>query len=69
MDNIFFTLRQFFLCRIKKIYKEICMNSLIPSIITIIAGLAILIFPRLLSYIVAFYLIIVGVLELVTRLS
>ncbi len=45
------------------------MNSLIPSIITIIAGLAILIFPRLLSYIVAFYLIIVGILELVTRLS
>jgi len=43
------------------------MNSLIPPIITIIAGLAILVFPRLLSYIVAFYLIIVGVLELVAN--
>jgi len=45
------------------------MNSLLSPIITIIAGIAILIFPRLLSYIVAFYLIIVGILELVAKMS
>ena len=45
------------------------MHPFIPSIITIIAGIAILIFPRLLSYIVAFYLIIVGILELFTKMN
>lgn len=39
-------------------------TSLLPPIIAIIAGILILIKPALLSYIVALYLIIVGVLEL-----
>lgn len=38
--------------------------SLLPPIIAIIAGILILIKPALLAYIVALYLIIVGVLEL-----
>lgn len=36
----------------------------LPSLISIIAGILILIYPRLLNYIVASYLIIVGVLGL-----
>jgi uncharacterized membrane protein HdeD (DUF308 family) len=37
---------------------------LVP-VISIIAGILILVFPRLLNYVVALYLIIVGVAELV----
>ncbi len=37
----------------------------LPSIIAIIAGILIFIYPRLLSHIVALYLIIVGVLGLI----
>ncbi len=36
----------------------------ISSILALVAGIAILIVPRLLSYIVAFYLIVVGVVGL-----
>jgi hypothetical protein len=35
-----------------------------PPLISLLAGIAILIWPRLLSYIVAFYLILVGLLGL-----
>lgn len=45
------------------------MNSLVAPIVTIIAGIAILVFPRLLSYIVAFYLILVGILEIAIRMN
>lgn len=38
---------------------------ILPSIIAIIAGILIFIYPRLLSHIVALYLIIVGVLGLI----
>jgi hypothetical protein len=37
----------------------------VPSIIAIIAGVLIFVYPRLLSQIVALYLIIVGVLGLI----
>lgn len=45
------------------------MNSMnfylvVPPLISLIAGLAILIWPRLLSYIVAFYLILFGLVGL-----
>ncbi len=40
----------------------------LPSIIAIIAGILIFIYPRLLSQIVALYLIIVGVLGLIPLL-
>ncbi len=46
------------------------MNNLIPHIgpvAALIAGILILIMPRLLNYIVAFYLIIVGVTGLLGR--
>ena len=36
-------------------------------IVSLIAGILILIFPRLLNYIVAFYLIVVGLLGLIGR--
>jgi hypothetical protein len=36
----------------------------VPPLISLIAGLAILIWPRLLSYIVAFYLILFGIVGL-----
>jgi len=35
-----------------------------PSLISLLAGIAILIWPRLLNYIVAFYLILFGLLGL-----
>ncbi len=37
------------------------MNVALTPLISLIAGILILIFPRLLNYIVAIYLIIVGV--------
>ena len=43
-------------------------NLLIWGIVSLIAGIAILIVPRILNYIVAGYLIIVGVLQIVAAL-
>jgi hypothetical protein len=40
---------------------------LIPPLISLLAGVSILIWPRLLSYIVAFYLILFGVLGLLSQ--
>ena len=40
----------------------------IPAIVALIAGILILIMPRLLNYVVAIYLIIVGVLGLFPNL-
>jgi hypothetical protein len=40
-------------------------TAVIVPIITILAGILILIAPRVLNYVVAFYLIIVGVLGLI----
>jgi hypothetical protein len=40
------------------------LNVHLPSILALIAGIAILLVPRLLNYIVAIYLIIVGILGL-----
>lgn len=37
-------------------------TSLIMSILALIAGILILIFPRILNYIVAIYLIVIGVI-------
>ena len=36
-----------------------------PSVISLLAGIAILIWPRLLSYIVAFYLILFGLVGII----
>jgi hypothetical protein len=41
------------------------MDLQMQPIVALIAGILILIFPRLLNFIVAFYLILVGVLGLV----
>lgn len=42
---------------------------LIGPLVSLLSGIAILIWPRLLSYIVAFYLILFGLLGLLTRLQ
>ncbi len=39
-----------------------------PPLVSILAGIAILIWPRLLNYIVAFYLILFGLLGLIPLL-
>ena len=36
-------------------------------VVSLIAGLLVLVFPRLLNYVVAFYLIIIGILGLLHR--
>ncbi len=41
----------------------------IPPLLALIAGILILIFPRTLNYIVAFYLILIGVAGLVPVLT
>jgi hypothetical protein len=43
-------------------------TTLVAPIVSLIAGIAILIWPRLLNYIVAFYLIVVGILGLLPQL-
>ncbi|MET0064867.1 MAG: DUF3096 domain-containing protein [Candidatus Thiodiazotropha sp.] len=43
--------------------------ALLSPLISILSGVAILIWPRLLSYIVAFYLILFGLVALLPRLS
>lgn len=37
---------------------------IVPSLLALLAGLAILIWPRVLNYIVAFYLILIGLVGL-----
>jgi hypothetical protein len=44
-------------------------TTLIPPLVALLAGIAILIRPRLLSYIVAIYLILIGLLGLLTQLE
>jgi hypothetical protein len=41
----------------------------IQPVVALIAGILILIMPRLLNYVVAFYLILIGVLGLVGHMS
>jgi len=43
-------------------------NPFIHPLIALLAGILILIMPRLLSYIVAFYLIVIGILGLAPHL-
>lgn len=40
---------------------------MLGAIIAIIAGILILVFPRILNYIVAIYLIIIGIIGLMNR--
>ena len=42
----------------------VVMSTIILAIISILAGILVLIFPKLLSRIVAIYLIVVGILQL-----
>lgn len=42
------------------------MNLALTPLISLIAGILILVMPRLLNYIVALYLIIIGILGLLT---
>lgn len=40
----------------------------LAPIISLIAGILILIYPRILNYVVAFYLIVIGILGLVSKM-
>lgn len=42
-------------------------NLILGPVISIIAGVLILIYPRILNYVVAIYLIIFGIVELLSR--
>lgn len=41
------------------------MHPMAAPVFSIIAGILILVFPRLLNYVVAIYLILIGILQLV----
>lgn len=43
------------------------MNYMFGPIISIIAGVLVLIYPKILNYVVAIYLILFGILELINR--
>ena len=43
------------------------MHPLISPVIAIIAGLLVLVYPAILNYVVAVYLIVFGILELINR--
>lgn len=43
------------------------MHPMIGPIISIIAGILVLVYPKLLNYVVAVYLIVFGIIELVNR--
>ena len=42
---------------------EVAVNLTLPGIIALVAGVLILIYPKVLNYVVALYLILVGVIE------
>ena len=44
------------------------MHPMIAPIISIIAGILVLVYPKLLNYVVAVYLIVFGIIELVNRI-
>lgn len=44
------------------------MHPMLTPILSIVAGFIILIYPRILNYVVAIYLILVGVMELIGRM-
>lgn len=41
----------------------VALNVTLPGIIALVAGILILIYPSILNYVVAFYLILVGAIE------
>ncbi len=44
------------------------MHPMLSPILSIVAGILILIYPRILNYVVAIYLILSGVMELFNRM-
>lgn len=42
---------------------EVSLNLRLPGVIALVAGILILIFPKLLNYVVAGYLILVGAIQ------
>lgn len=43
------------------------MHPLIGPVTSIIAGILVLVYPRILNYVVAIYLILFGILELINK--
>ena len=48
----------------QKAAQEVDVNLTLPGVLALVAGILILIMPRLLNYIVAAYLIFVGIVEI-----
>lgn len=44
------------------------MHPLVNPVVSIVAGILVLIYPRILNYVVAIYLILIGVMELTQRM-
>lgn len=44
------------------------MHPMLTPVISIIAGILVLVYPKILNYVVAIYLILVGVMELVNKM-
>ena len=44
-------------------------GGLVAAIITIVAGIVVLVWPRIIAYIIGIYLIIVGVLALIAHFT
>lgn len=42
---------------------QVSLNLTLPGIIALVAGILILIYPSILNYVIAFYLILVGAIE------
>lgn len=42
---------------------EVAVNLTLPGIIALVAGILILIYPKILNYVIALYLIILGAIE------
>ncbi len=43
------------------------MHPLLGPVVSIVAGVIVLIYPKILNYVVAIYLILFGIIELVNR--
>lgn len=47
--------------------KERSMHPLVGPIMSIVAGVIVLVYPRILNYVVAVYLILFGILEIIHK--
>jgi len=48
---------------------EIIVNGLVPGILAIIAGIIIIIWPRIIAYIVGVYLVVIGIIAIINAIK